>query len=381
MKICVYDWALHTIGGGQRNSCKIAEHLSKRKGNDMDLLTLFRVDKKTLEYYYSADLSKVNLLYLYPGFKKKDMSILHLTNFKKISELSGNYDLFFSVQGHETVKPLSKYSILFCHFPERAWYRSPKNFIDRIKLILFFLYKKSLRNYAPSYDKVVGNSQYTQGWIKRLWGVNAEYLYLTTEIKKIKYGKKENWITSAGRLTPDKGYEFMIDCFKKIYDSGVKNYKYIICGLVNDQNYLKKLEELSRGYPIEFKTDLSDDQLVDIYSKSKIFFHAKGYGINENKTPQLAEHFGMATLEAMGYGCAPVTVKRGGQKEIVRDNQDGFLYLTQEEAIKSLLLIMQNEKLRKKFSEESKKRAQSFSLKIFQKNIDKIVGEVLSKEK
>jgi glycosyltransferase involved in cell wall biosynthesis len=139
------------------------------------------------------------------------------------------------------------------------------------------------------------------------------------------------------------------------------------------------LEELSKGYPIEFKKNINESQLRQVYLKSKIFFHAKGYGINENKTPQLAEHFGMVTVEAMGYGCVPITVRRGGQKEIVRENKDGFLYLTQEEAIRSLLLIMQNEELRKKLYKESMERAKYFSLKNFQKNLDNIIKEVLPK--
>jgi glycosyltransferase involved in cell wall biosynthesis len=41
--------------------------------------------------------------------------------------------------------------------------------------------------------------------------------------------------------------------------------------------------------------------------------------------PERAEHFGIATLEAMAFGCVPIVIRAGGQSEIVEDGRSGFL--------------------------------------------------------
>jgi glycosyltransferase involved in cell wall biosynthesis len=45
------------------------------------------------------------------------------------------------------------------------------------------------------------------------------------------------------------------------------------------------------------------------------------------------EHFGIATVEAMGRGCVPIAVDLGGQREIVRHGVTGFLWSTEDELL------------------------------------------------
>ena len=81
MRICVYDWALHTIGGGQKFDCKIAEHLSRK--HDVDILSLFPINRKMLEEEYSVDFSGIrNFRHLYKE-SRVNPTFLHLMSFRK----------------------------------------------------------------------------------------------------------------------------------------------------------------------------------------------------------------------------------------------------------------------------------------------------------
>lgn len=369
MKICVYDWALHSFGGGQKFDCKIAEHLSKK--HDVDLLTLFSIDKGVLEKAYNLDLSKVRLKWLYA--KRGKSSYYKLLSICRVSKLSANYDVFINADAQELVKPRAKHNIMYCHFFEPKWYRKPKGFFDLVQLVGVYLIKSVLKNYAGLYD-IYCNSNYTKYWLKKLWNADAKkVIYPPIDISKSFVYSKKNVILSVGRLTPDKNYEFNIKCFKKVYDSGIKNYQLVICGLKDNEEYYQKLVKKAEGYPIKILTNLSNKELNDVYLTAKIFLHSKGVEIDEEEYPGLLEHFGMSTGEAMSYGCIPIVVNKGGQKEIVDEGKNGFLFNDEEEAVKKMRWLIRNPQIHKKLGLEARKKVQNFSLENMQKRFDEII--------
>src|SRR3989344_6836994 len=99
MKILFYDWALYTIGGGQKFNCKIIEHLLKK--HSVDIVTLFPIDLKQLEKFYSVSLAKAKIIILYPN-SSLNPTFLKIIASKKVSSLSKNYDLFFNGDAQES---------------------------------------------------------------------------------------------------------------------------------------------------------------------------------------------------------------------------------------------------------------------------------------
>ena len=85
------------------------------------------------------------------------------------------------------------------------------------------------------------------------------------------------------------------------------------------------------GVVLEIKIMVSENELIDLYNRAKIFAYA----------PYL-EPFGLAPLEAMACGTPVVAVKEGGVRETVIDNVTGFLVDRDEEefskAIETLLM-------------------------------------------
>lgn len=210
---------------------------------------------------------------------------------------------------------------------------------------------------------------------------------------------KLNQIVSVGRIAPDKNYEFMISCFKEIKR---KDWGYVICGdgveslkssMICADGELENLSTVLKGYnclfkdksetielPVFIKSGMKSEELKELLSHSKIFFHAKGYGKNQDKEPQEFEHFGMATAEAMAQGCVPVVFNGGGQKEIVEHGISGFLFNTKEEAIYYLDLLTGENSPINLMSQNAIESARRFDTKIFQSRIGKIV-EGLKKSK
>ena len=59
-------------------------------------------------------------------------------------------------------------------------------------------------------------------------------------------------------------------------------------------HYLLHLRQLAKSLPIEFSVNPDFPTLKNIYSQSKLYWHAAGYGIDESKNPEKAEHFGIS---------------------------------------------------------------------------------------
>lgn len=377
MKICIYDWCLHTIGGGQKFDCKIAEHLSKK--HEVDILSLLPVDRKKLEEAYSVDFSRIKKFrHLYKKIALNP-NLFSLSSFRKVSRIAKDYDLFFNADSHETVKPNAKYNVMYCHFFGLKWPKPAKSFLDFLKLSAVYIFRSALKNYAKDYDAVYCNSFYTKKWLKKIWNVDAEVIYPPIDIPKKVSERKSNVILSAGRLTPDKNYELAIECFKEIYDAGIKDYECWICGTGLPKEYYAKLKKLSEGYPVRIAVNLNSKELARAYAASKIFIQAKGSGIDGQKYPALLEHFGMAPVEAMAHGSVPILLDKGGYKESVQNGKSGFLFNTKKEAIEKIKLLIKNQRLWEKMSRNARQRARKFSLERMQNALDQAIGKAMEK--
>jgi glycosyltransferase involved in cell wall biosynthesis len=69
----------------------------------------------------------------------------------------------------------------------------------------------------------------------------------------------------------------------------------------------------------------------------------------------------MTTVEAMAGGSVPIVIDRAGQKEIVRDDVDGFRWSTPAQLIERTVQVAGDEALRARLAASSIERAQAFS--------------------
>lgn len=227
------------------------------------------------------------------------------------------------------------------------WYQVRKRMLSAVA---FFLSPIRYYNYLEYYDLVMTNSAYTQSWLKKMWNTESDIIYPIIETNTFENGgEKKHILLSVGRFFEgghNKKHLTMIRAFQELYLEGkAGDWEYYICGGTHaekeHQQYLHQVQYEALGYPITICPDIPFSKLKNVYADAAIFWHASGFGENENKNPDRFEHFGMTTVEAMSAGCIPVVIGKAGQKEIVQDGKNGFLWDTIEELKEKTVAVMQ----------------------------------------
>ncbi len=210
---------------------------------------------------------------------------------------------------------------------------------------------------VKTYDDIWAISKFTQNWIKRYWNLTSRVLYPPIDVEQFRPGRKQNRILSVGRFfvgSHNKKHREMMGVFKKMVDQGLQGWElHLAGGMTPGEVHRKYLEDIytdARGYPIVIHPDIQTNDLKALYGTSSIYWHASGYGENEESEPIKFEHFGITTVESMAAGCVPVVINKGGQKEIVRHGQNGFLWQTTAELKEQTLRLTRDDSLRVKLA-------------------------------
>lgn len=348
LKIGFYSPYLDTYGGGERYMLTLASHLSKDHSVDIfwDNLAI----KATLARFLKIDLAKVNL--------KENIFSKNLI-YKLFKTLE--YDLIFVQSDGSIPAVLSPKNILNIQVPFNF---DPPSIITKIKLKRF--------------QQIVVYSYFTKKYVDKSFETDSKVIYPPVDLESIKPGLKENIILSVGRFSQShlhhKRQEVLIDVFKEL-SKEVKNWKLILVGQAKkeDQKFVRSLRKLSQGFAIRIIPNLPIDQLRQIYSHASIYWHATGFGKDELKFPEKMEHFGIATVEACAAGAVPVVINKGGQKEIVTQGKNGFLWDTKIQLYDKTLSLINNKNLLTKLSYSAQVQSRKFSKEKFIREYEKII--------
>lgn len=256
------------------------------------------------------------------------------------------------------------------------------------KLVIHFQFPVEWVNFSlktkfklSKVKKIICNSFFTKRYIDKKFNIQSLVLYPPVELSSKKAIKKKNIVLNVGRFGNNnqgssfKKQEVMVSVFKEMIKRGLKNWEFvlIVSTREEDKEGLKKLKNGALGFPIKFVENPKNPTLWEVYREAKIYWHAAGFGEDLQKHPERAEHFGIATVEAMGAGCVPVVFNAGGQKEIVEDGKSGFLWNTEKELIKKTNLLIENPNLWEEMSVEAIEKAKVFNRERFCKELTSIL--------
>ncbi len=354
MKAAIISPYFKTLGGGERYALTFAQALLDKDWEvDITIDDLSLVEKSRNRF--NLRLNNLNII-SYDRFLSK--------NFFKRQRFHQSYDLLFWVSDGSIPYLCGKKNIL--HFQIPFHDIKGKSFFNSLK------FKKI--------NKVVCNSLFTKKIIDQEYGINSDVWYPPVDVEEFTSGKKENYILAVGRFEKsmtEKRQDVLIDCFKKMVDQGLNNWRLILCGgcTAGNEELVADLKKMSLDYPIEFRVNATFSELKKLYAEAKVFWHSAGFGIDEKQEPEKTEHFGITTVEAMAAGCIPVVQGKGGQKEIVEEGKNGFLWLSIEELAEKTLKVIQDRELSETIPANAVKRSKDFSKEIFFKKVYSFLNE------
>lgn len=169
--------------------------------------------------------------------------------------------------------------------------------------------------------QIVVNSNFTKKVIDKEYRLNSVVLY--PPVTPVIPGVKENLILSVGRFEPSlntKHQDILIQAFRALSPQ-LPEWSLVLAGASSSERWITELKHMARGLKIEFVVNATHEQIAALYGRSQLYWHAAGYGIDEHKNPELTEHFGISTVEAISAKCLPLVVPYGGQREIVHDSR------------------------------------------------------------
>ncbi len=389
MKILLYEWALHFVGGGQKYCCDMAAALQSE--HEVTLLSSKQVRKEFLEASYGLDLSRVKLACLKYRPAVEDLPsglysvFLRQWNAAReaaeISPLTGEYDVFINCEASRAmIKPLSDKSILVCHFPPRMdLLKEWRSYGPVLKYTYALPYRALLgmfppRNYSGSYGAVLTCSGFSGAWIKKIWGVPGRVLY--PAVAKAPRGGSGNAVLTVARITPKKKIIEMLEAFRSLLEGGLKGWTFTIAGSMADERsgYLGEIMKKAAGLPVRVALNPARAELEEIYAASKIYWHMAGLGVDPSAEPYEMEHFGITPAEAMARGLVPVLFNGGGMKEIVEDGVSGFLVDGTEELAARTRDLCASPELIKEMSDKAAARSGRFSEGAFRAGLTEAIS-------
>lgn len=356
MKIGIYDPYLDSLGGGEKYMLTAASCLSKE--HTVSIFWDNSSVRDLIHKRFAIDLSQVRFTEnifspTYPFFKR-------LIKSKK-------YDYILYLSDGSIPFVASQELILHFQFP-----------IEWVDTTAYVYRLKRAR-----VSEIIVNSAFTKKYIDRKFNLDSKIVYppIDTDSLQGKH-KKEKIILTVGRYNPlpdgtdFKKHEFLIHTFKKLVDAGVKDWKFIVAISFQERDAaaVTTLEAKIGDYPISIKKNVVHQTLLSYYKEASIYWHASGYQENLTLHPERAEHFGIATVEAMSAGAVPVVINAGGQKEIVKDEKNGYLWETETELLHKTNELINNPEKLKRYSQESIASSMKFNAEAFCTSLQDIIN-------
>ncbi len=278
------------------------------------------------------------------------------------------YDLVISSSGSwmskgiKTKKPTIHIS--YIHHPPRYLY-GYETAVEWQKYFLIKIYGYIVNHFLRIWDftssqradYLIANSEETKKRIEKFYRRDSTVIYPPVEInskfeiRNSKLSKNNNYFLTVSRLARAKHIDVLIKTANK------SKFNLKIVGSGRDEERLKQIA----GPSVEFLGNLTDEQMKKTYINARAFLFASK-----------DEEFGIAPVEAMGYGLPVIAFRSGGLPEYVVDGKNGYLFNQLEEGsligkVNALTGLSKEEYF--DMRQEARKSAEQFSEINFKKNI------------
>lgn len=207
-------------------------------------------------------------------------------------------------------------------------------------------------------DFLIANSIETQRRIQKFYRRDSTVIYPPVSIPvnmKQQFSDGKKYFVTVSRLARAKHVDLLIEAANK------GKFDLHIIGIGRDESFLKSLA----GPTVTFLGNLSDELLRDELQGAQAFLFAA-----------VDEEFGIAPVEAMGFGVPVIAFASGGLKETIKEGNNGYLYaeLSVEsllQSIKKILHLSVEDQLHMRLA--ARKEAEQYSEENFKKKFMEFV--------
>ncbi len=248
---------------------------------------------------------------------------------------AGHFDVVLAHPCQVTQAPLilnwlGAPSLYYCHELPRRIYepevQRPYNMrsarrvaldrFDPMKNRIFDVMKAWDFNAATRATHIVANSQFTRANAERAYRRSVDVCPpgVDTASFQPRDQPRESLVLSVGALTPNKGFDFIIQAVGTLQPAQrppvliISNYQEL-----PERAYLTELAT-QNNVQVTFKASVSEAELRDWYARAGCMAYAP-----------VREPFGLVALEAMAAGAPVVGVNEGGVRETIVDGVTGVL--------------------------------------------------------
>ncbi|MBI4008813.1 glycosyltransferase [Candidatus Roizmanbacteria bacterium] len=209
-------------------------------------------------------------------------------------------------------------------------------------------------------DYFIANSEETKKRIQKFYRCDSTVIYPPVNVPKTVTTFRRpsesrtlnpNYYITVSRLARAKHVEVLIKAANKM------KLTLKIVGVGRDDKYLKSIS----GDTVELLGNLTDQSLGYLYKNAEASLYS---GVDEE--------FGIAAVEAMGYGLPIIAFASGGLKETVKDGINGYLFdkldpLDLSKKIKQLESLSKEKYI--EMRKNARKESEKYGFDIFKKKI------------
>lgn len=321
IRIALYDPYLEAFGGGEKYLLRLGEALARHPGAHVTLLAhenhLRPGVLDELRAYFALELRGFELQALEPVPTS-------LPAYLRFWARTRRFDLLVCLANGIPKWSGARRSVAIVQFPH-----APAHARDLGPWQRFVL---------SGYECVV-YSAFVREWLERRWGRSA--MILAPPIAAAAFEASEPFepsgplarlrrIVSVGRFFRgghEKKHAEMMQMFERLRaGGGFDEWELHLAGTVADKDRAWFDTLAARAAPgVTLHPNAPAGEIRALYAASTLYWHAAGADVDEALHPEQLEHFGMTTAEAMAYGCVPVVIGKGGQKEILEQGVQGWL--------------------------------------------------------
>ena len=331
-----------STGGSERTAVSLANWLA---GNTKDQIYLINLGKNDQNYYIEKNV-EVYSKKVCSNIPERIKEYIKLVQFMNKVQFDIIFEMLFTPIKYALIHKLFNDHLVIIG-SERA---NPKEYSSWFKKVRCKVYPIFCNGYIFQTEKV--KNMFSKV-IKRKSVVipnaisNPDILNLDcTHIKK------EKTIVAVGRLTEQKGFDFLITCFVEIHQK-YPDYKLIIYGEGPMRSDLEK--QIKKENMEEFiKLPGNKQEVIKYVASATMFIMSSRF-----------EGMPNALLEAMAVGIPCISTNCvAGPSEIIENYENGILVEVDnvEEMIIAMSQIIEDKKLRKKLATNAAKIKEAYSV-------------------